>query len=49
MDKAWLTFTAVNCEPVRPSGKALGGGTSVRFRFGSPFSSEREWFVDTVL
>ena len=23
--------------------------TSVRNRFGSPFSSERLWFVDTVL
>ena len=30
-------------EPVWPSGKALGlvsGGTSVRIRFGSPFSSK---------
>ena len=25
------------------------GRTSVRYRFGSPFSSERLWFVDTVL
>ena len=31
-------------------GKALvGGRTSVRYRFGSPFSSKRLWFVDTVL
>ena len=33
-----------SCEPVLPSGKALlrlvSGGTSVPFRFGSPFSSE---------
>ena len=27
----------------------LSGWTSVRYRFGSPFSSERWWFVDTVL
>ena len=25
------------------------GRTSVRYRFGSPFSSKRLWFVDTVL
>ena len=40
-------------EPVWPSGKALirlvSGRTSVRYRFGSPFSSKRLWFVDTVL
>ena len=40
-------------EPVWPSGKALGrlvsGRTSVRYRFGSPFSSKRLWFLDTVL
>ena len=29
------------CEPSR--------GASARFRFGSPFSSERLWFMDTVL
>ena len=34
-------------EQVWPSGKALQ--TSVRYRFGSPFSSERLWFVVTVL
>ena len=42
-----------SCEPVWPSGKALGtmvsGRTSVRYRFGTPFSSKRLWFVDTVL
>ena len=27
----------------------LSGRTSVRYRFGSPFSSKRLWFVDTVL
>ena len=27
----------------------LSGRTSVRYRFGSPFSSKRWWFVDTVL
>ena len=35
---------ARRCEPVWPSGKALlrlvSGRTSVRYRFGSPFSSE---------
>ena len=40
-------------EPVWPSGKPLlrlvSGRTSVRYRFGSPFSSERLWFVDTGL
>ena len=39
-------------EPVWPNGKALGlvsGRTSVRYRFGSPFSSQRLRFVDTVL
>ena len=40
-------------EPVWPSGKALlrlvSGRTSVRYRFDSPFSSERLWFEDTVL
>ena len=42
-----------SCEPVWPSGKALlrlvSGRTSVRYRFGSPFSSKRLWFVDAVL
>ena len=27
----------------------VSGRTSVRYRFGSPFSSKRLWFVDTVL
>ena len=39
-------------EPVWPSGKALGlvsGRTSVRYRVGSPFTSKRLWFADTVL
>ena len=39
-------------EPLWPSGKGVrlvSGRTSVRYRFGSPFSSERLWFVDTVL
>ena len=35
------------CEPVWP--RLVSGRTSVRYRFGSPFSSERLWFVDTVL
>ena len=42
----------VACKPVWPSGKAfrlVSGRTSVRYRFGSPFSSKRLWFVDTVL
>ena len=30
---------------VRP----VSGRTSVRYLFGSPFSSKRLWFVDTVL
>ena len=30
-------------------GLAVRGRTSVRYRFGSPFSSKRLWFVDTVL
>ena len=29
--------------------KLVSGRTSVRYRFGSPFSSKRLWFVDTVL
>ena len=40
------------CEPVWPSGKGVrlvSGRTLVRYRFGSPFSSKRLWFVDTVL
>ena len=37
------------CDPVWPSGKALSGRTWVRYRFGSPFSSKRLWFVHTVL
>ena len=43
--KSWMNHH----EPVWPSGKAVGGRTSVRYRFGSPFSSKRLWFVDTVL
>ena len=46
-------ITLLASEPVWPSGKALGWywsrRTSVRHRFGSPFSSERLWFVNTVL
>ena len=30
-------------------GCMVSGRTSVRYRFGSPFSSKRLWFVDTVL
>ena len=41
------------CEPVWPSGKALlrlvSGRTSVRYRFGAPFSSKRLWFVDSLV
>ena len=40
------------CEPVWPSGKdgkRVSGRTSVRYRFGSPFSSKTLWFADTVL
>ena len=45
-----LALVSSHCEPVWPSGKALvSRGTSVRFRFGSPFSSKRLWFVDAVL
>ena len=29
--------------------RLVSGRTSVRYRFGSPFSSKRLWFVDTVL
>ena len=29
--------------------RLVSGRTSVRYRFGSPFSSKRWWFVDTVL
>ena len=29
--------------------RLVSGRTSVRYRFGSPFSSERLWFVDIVL
>ena len=42
-------------DPLWPSGKALGwsvsrrASASARFRFGSPFSSKRLWFVDFVL
>ena len=42
-------------EPVWPSGKALLRLSGKRkdlgstYRFGSPFSSKRLWFVDTVL
>ena len=40
-------------ESVWSSGKALvrlvSRRATARFRFGSPFSSERLWFVDTVL
>ena len=38
-------------EPVWPSCKALrlvSGRTSVRYRFGSPFSSKKLWFVDIL-
>ena len=28
--------------------RLVSGRTSVRYRFGSPFSSKRLWFVDTV-
>ena len=40
------------CEPVWPSGKALGWqaeGPRLDSRFGSAVSSKRWWFVDTVL
>ena len=39
-------------EPVWPNGKGLGwisGRTSVGYRFGSPFSSKRLWFVDSLM
>ena len=40
-------------EPVWPSGKALvrpvSGRTTVGYRFGSPFSSKRLWFVDSLV
>ena len=42
----------LTCEPVWPSGKAVGwsaDGPRFDTRFGSPFSSKRLWFVDTVL
>ena len=29
--------------------RLVSGRTSVRYHFGSPFSSKRLWFVDTVL
>ena len=29
--------------------RLVSGRASVRYRFGSPFSSKRLWFVDTVL
>ena len=29
--------------------RLISGRTSVRFRFGSPFSSKRLWFVDIIL
>ena len=29
--------------------RLVSGRTSVRYRFGSPFSLKRLWFVDTVL
>ena len=45
----YLRCAAVG-EPVWPSGKAVvSGRTSVRYRFGSPFSSKRLWFMETVL
>ena len=43
-ERSGLSFS----EPVWPSGKALGWRTSVRIRFGSPFSS-KVVVVDTVL
>ena len=50
--KPWAHAAQNFSEPVWPSGKALGwssGRTSVRYRFGSPFSSKCLWFVDTAL
>ena len=53
--RADYNYDPVPCdssEPVWPSGKGVrlvSGRTSVRYRFGSPFSSKRLWFVDTVL
>ena len=34
---------------LRTGFRLVSGRTSVRYRFGSPFSSKRLWFVDTVL
>ena len=42
----------LRCEPVWPSGKGVrlvSRRASARFRFVSPLSSKRLWFVDTVL
>ena len=36
----YYAFLGCFSEPVWPSVKALGRGTSVRFRFGSPLSSK---------
>ena len=37
------------CFVVIISVRLVSGRTSVRYRFGSPFSSKRLWFLDTVL
>ena len=34
---------------LRTGFRLVSGRTSVRYRLGSPFSSERLWVVDTVL
>ena len=33
---------------LRTGFRLVSGRTSVRYRFGCPFSSKRLWFVDTV-
>ena len=44
-------WTLKICEPllIWPNGKAGKQKTTVQYRFGSPFSSERLCFVDSVL
>ena len=43
----WLSLQ-VSLSPVNQFGLAVSRGTLVQYCFGSPFSSKRLWFVDTV-
>ena len=46
-ERTWLICQEAANTPVGV--RLVSGRTSVRYRFGSLFSSKRLWFVDTVL